>query len=397
MQNTLPFEQLHQLFGAEFTAIGKSLEELSSLYIKLPVPESIKKRFTEATLKNKSAWYACLVNNNIDVLLVPEYLESRQSRNILIKKETDQYFKSIERFEVLSGKSNASLYESIVVTGEVPHSPGIDLFSNQASPTAETCPAEMQNLFESWNLSLAKYGHLESMVYSFLEWHQTNQYSFANNRQTVLWFNYQFWKRFGHVSFDFNMEHYLFHQWHKNSHAQALIKGLLGFIGSETERIREALKLMYKDHIDFNLLKSQQKLISGFLFSNCFHVALPAHLQQQHPVMKTLIKKGYVELKDFGQKPDHEKLKNLFMELSELSVIYMANDDGERYICLNPSYKENKGRLDGYNNVKMTPRPFEWDEFISQSIAKVILPKASRAMPEPEVEPVRKRQKAFFG
>jgi hypothetical protein len=86
MLNQIPFETLYKELEEEFSGLEKSLEKLSELYRTIPVGEPQKRNFTEQNLKQKSAWYACLVNHNIDILLLPEYLESKQSRNILLKK-----------------------------------------------------------------------------------------------------------------------------------------------------------------------------------------------------------------------------------------------------------------------------------------------------------------------
>jgi len=396
MQNTLPFEQLHQLFESEFTAIGKSLEELSSLYHKLPVPESAKKRFIDGALKHKSAWYACLVNSNIDVLLLPEYLESKQSRNILIKKETDQYFKSLENFNVLLGKSNTSLYECIVSSGDVVQS-AVDLFSSHVTET-DKCPEPLHLLFENWNISLSGYEKLESVLYGFLEWHKFNQYSFISHRHHILWLNHQLWKQFGHMSFCFNTEHYLFQNWNKDHmDATQMIGGLLHFIKLEIDKNRSELNELFKEYIDFSLLKPRQKLVSGYLFSNSFRIDLPSQVQIQLPAIKTLIKKGYIELQDLGGKTDMEKTKQTLVELLEQNIIQMVDEDEEIYISINPSYQKEVGRLSKYNNIEEIKPEVNWEAFASQSIKKVIMPKVTVKAAEAASEPVRKRQKAFFG
>jgi hypothetical protein len=394
MPNSLPFEQLHQLFGSEFTTIGKSLEDLSSLYQQLPVAGNVKKRFIDNSLKNKSGWYACLVNTNIDVLLLPEYLESRQSRNILIKKETDQYFKSIENFDRLSCQSNICLYENILVEGDVPQSSGLDLFSNHVKETGK-CPEGLQKLFGTWNLSLKGYGNLETIIFSFYEWHMSNQFSFSAQRQNVLWLNYQLWKQFGQMTFSLGLENYLFHHWQKESRdPKNAVKDILSFLKTEIEKNEAALNTLFRTEIGFEHLKPQQKLISGYLFSCGFKVQLPVKVQQS-PFVKILLSKGYIELNDLEQKT--ETVKNIFEELHDLEIIFMAHEDEERYICLNPSYREHKGRLSKYSNIEFVKRELQWEEFISQSLTKVIIPKVIETVPEPVKETVSKRQKAFFG
>jgi hypothetical protein len=373
------------------------MEEMSSIYLKLPVPESVKKRFTDHILKNKSAWYACLVNSNIDVLLLPEYIESRQNRNILIKKETDQYFKSLDGFSLLSGKSNASLYECILVSDDAPQSPGIDLFSGSTVKN-EGCPETLHKIFENWNQTLSGYSKLESLVYAVLEWHAANQYTFSGNRQVILWFNYQLVKQFGQPALTLNLENYLFHHWQKeNLEIENAIKGLINFIQSEIAKNTSLLNTIYKEHIDFAALKPGQKLVSGYLFSIGFNIQLPAHIHPL-PVIKTLLKKGYVEIHDLGQKADMEKIRMTLEELFSIQRIMMVNEDGYLYISLNPSYRSGSGRLDAYTNIERLAPEVNWEGFVSQPVTKTIMPKAAKITIEPEtVAPVKRRQKAFFG
>jgi hypothetical protein len=397
MQDTLPFENFHQLFAAEFTTLGKSLERLSTIYNKLPVSEPVKKKLLETSLKNKSAWYACLVNSNIDVLLLPEYIESRQSRNILIKKETDQYFKSLENFEMLGGKSNTSLYECLLVTGDGAQNTGIDLFSSHVVET-EKCPQRLHQLFENWNVTLSSFTKPEALLYGFYEWHETNQLNFSGNRQAVLWLNYQLWKQYGQCALNINMEHYLFNHWHRNEqNAEEAIRNLVGFILEETERSITMLHGVFREYIDFANLKPGQKLISGYLFSTAFTTILPLPMQLL-AFMKPLLKKGYVELNDLAQKTDLEKAKTVFEDLFQKGMVMMVKEDGESYISLNPSFRAQESRLTKYINILPVHRSFNWEEFAAQSITKPIVPKAAKISPESEKEPVvRKRQKAFFG
>lgn len=397
MEENSPFGKLHQQFGEEFTVIGKSMEELSSLYEKLPVAEAVKKRFIDSSLKNKSAWYACLVNSNIDFLLIPEYLESRLSRNILIKKETDQYFKSIENFPMLSGKPNSSIYENILVVGDAPPSNGIDLFSSHVPDNSNKCPGSLQQLFAGWNADMKTCGRLESTVYGLLEWHAYNEFSFFSHRQSVLWFNYMLWKQFGQVTNCLNIENYLFHKWQKEASPELNIKGMIGFLKSEIERNREALNSVFKEHIRFAELKPGQKLISNYLFSIGFKMQVAADPEHQNPVLKLLLRKGYLELTDIDQKADPEKVKSDVEDWFRKGIVFMVNEDSERYISLNPSYSEHAARLSKFSNIRPLKREMEWEAFISQSLTKPIVAKESISIPEPEMVRVVKRQKAFFG
>ena len=107
------------MFTNEIHLVNEELEAISSLYKNIPLNETRKKTFLEKSFKSKSAYYACLVNTNIDALLIPEYLETKLSRNILIKKETEQYFRSIENFHLHTIQTPSSIYECILFNEEL--------------------------------------------------------------------------------------------------------------------------------------------------------------------------------------------------------------------------------------------------------------------------------------
>ena len=148
--------------------VNEELEAISSLYKNIPLNETRKKTFLEKSFKSKSAYYACLVNTNIDALLIPEYLESKLSRNILIKKETEQYFRSIENFHLHTIQTPSSIYECILFNEELELSNSFDLFTNQA-PESASCPDELKVIFDQWLEDFKGYNSLEALFYSILD------------------------------------------------------------------------------------------------------------------------------------------------------------------------------------------------------------------------------------
>jgi hypothetical protein len=212
MRDHLIFEQLHKIFSNDFKLVNEELESISGLFKNIPLSETTKKSFLEKSFKNKSAYYACLVNSNIDTLLIPEYLETKLSRNILIKKETEQFFKSIDNFRLHTIQNTASVYECILFSEEAEQNNSFDLFSNQA-PESASCPEGLKLIFEQWTEDFKAYSPLETIFYSILDWHAYNQFSFSNRRQILLYLNYQLWKQYGNIFQKLDLEASLFNHW----------------------------------------------------------------------------------------------------------------------------------------------------------------------------------------
>lgn len=403
MLNQLPFEKLYKELEEEFSGLEKSLLNLSELYRSLPVGESQKRHFTEQTLKQKSAWYACLVNHNIDILLLPEYLESKQSRNILLKKETDQYYKSFENFDLLNGKAGSELYACLLYSENAPAANSFDLFSSQVVETA-VCPSALDELMGQWSGKFDQYGQLAATVFEFMEWHAVNRFSFNAQRQIILWLNYQLRKHYGPVSFMLNHEHYFFHHWNKESRdMKGSVKELLQYWKKTTEQIAEDLNFMYKEQINFDQLNSSQKIIANHLFATGFKSQYPVPVQMsQYPALKPLLKMGFVKLSDFVGKEDFDKYQEILDQLLAQKFILPVKED-EIFICLNPGYETKNSRFAVYQNTNISSEAIDWAAFKNQNIVKPIapievkidIPQVKETFIIPELKPVKK--KAFFG
>lgn len=406
MLNQLPYETLYKELREEIRSVEKSIQSLQRLYKNLPLSESVKRQFAESALKQKSAWYACLVNPNIDILLLPEYLESKQCRNILLKKETDQYFKSLDNFDLLGSKNPIELYECILYSDQPNQgASGLDLFSAQVIESVK-CPETLKKALLGWSGKFDTFGVLSSTVFEFMEWHKYNQYSFATNRQLLLWLNLRFKNSFGAISHLFNHEHYFFHHWNKESRdMKTSVKELLQNWKKEAENIKKGISDLYRLNISYQNLKPAQKLIANHLFENEFEIHYPSPIQMsQYPALKPLLKRGFVEHSDFGAKDNFEKYEQILNDLLAQNFILPVKED-EIFISLNPSYQANKSRLSAYVNIDLNQNTIELTEFINQTITvtKPIqieepIQEASvseSVFTEPETKPIRK--KAFFG
>ncbi len=403
MLNQLPFEKLHKELEEEFSGLEKSLEKLSELYKSIPVGETFKRQFSEQTLKQKSAWYSCLVNHNIDILLLPEYLESKQSRNILLKKETDQYFKSFDNFDLLSGKTSSDLFACLLHSETSQAASSFDLFSSQVVETA-VCPPALEKIMQQWSNKFEKYGKLAEIVFEFIEWHAVNRFSFNSQRQIILWLNYQLRKQYGNISFMLNHEHYFYHHWNKESRdMKGSVKELLQFWSKSVDQISEDLNKLYKEQINFDQLNSSQKIIANHLFTTGFKSQYPMPVQMsQYPALKPLLKMGFVKLSDFVGKEDFEKYQEILDQLLAQKFILPVNED-EIFICLNPGYETRNSRFSAYQNTNISSEVIDWEKFKNQNIIKPIapievkieIPSIQESFVIPELKPVKK--KAFFG
>lgn len=393
-------KDLRVVLSEELKELGLSLEKLSRLFRNLPADEQVKKEFSENALKHKSAWYACLVNTNIDVLLIPEYLESKLSRNILIKKETEQYLKSVDNFKLHTVYSESSVYECILYSEEAKAKSGFDLFSSQAPETA-SCPADLQKLFELWDTGYERYSAFEKFVFSTFDWHRHNRFSFSGQRQFVLRTNYSLWKLFGPVALKLNIENYLFEHWNTTEpDAKTAISGLLGFLNREVERITSEMKDVYRKQIAYAGLKGIQRAVSNHLFDSGFNTGL-RHLSVQNSteIISLIQKKGFIAYHDFSSPAEIDKYKPVLTELLNKGVLLAGREGDEVCIYFNTSLANRQNRLFAYQNTGAMKSDAGFDDFVSQTPSRpVIAIETAVAASEPAaVVPVMVKKKAFFG
>lgn len=390
----------------DLVRLNEALQSLSILFKNLPVSETEKKNWLESGLKHKSAWYACSVNTHIDVLLLPEFLENKQSRNILLKKETEQYLKTFSLFESTKKLSMKEKYE-VFVSGEVKTSKPnhFDLFSSQATEQVK-CPEPLNKLFLACEKAFADMSRMEQLILTFTTWHVHNKLNLSNQRQMLMWMNEQLYHEFGLVAKKINLEEFLFTQWNddKMEWSSGLHK-LLEFLVSESESLSASLKQIYKDSVGFNQLKSNQKLVVNHLFNQSFDIRFPTEENQsEDELLKQLKSKGFIVRSDIKEDNQVEAAKLMLSTLVEQHMVDIVKE-GDIYFCINPSSNRPAGRLDVYMNIKRQTIDFDsqWESFLNQNIAEaktVEMPifEQKQSIVEPQLQvqvPVKK--KVFFG
>lgn len=393
------FEHLHKRFLSEFKELNHSFENVSLLFKNLPVSEKSKKQYLENSRKAKSAWYACLVNTNIDVLLIPEYLESKLSRNILIKKETEQYYASIDNFGLHTFQNNTSVYESILFSEDAEPKSSFDLFSSQAPETAG-CPKPLKKLFDEWEFKFKTCSEPEKIIYGFLDWHSFNGFSFSGQRQMVLWLNYKLWKLYGPLTERLGLEFFLFQKWNRiDADPAKCIKDFISGMTEELQTIKSELKTLYRDEIAFVSMNSSQKTVSSFVFDKAFSTCFKCPDSGTQQVFNMLMRKGFVSIGDFADKTEVENQKQALGKLISNDIAVLAEEGEEVCLYINTSAENKNNFLFRFQNIKCGSSEITLDQFTEQSFVKALVPIEKTILPETSVQiPQReKRQKAFFG
>jgi len=381
------FEPIKLKLNHEFFVLENSLEHLSNLVNKIPLSEKSKKAIHSKNLKLKSAWYACLVNSNIDYVLIPEYLESKQSRNILIKKETDEFYQSFDSFDLLKGKGNFELFECILNNGEVKES--FDLFSSPVVETAK-CPEGLKAIFTEFDKAQTKWSQLEKTFMVFYAWHQYNHYSFKDNRQLLLWLNFQLWKQYGNLAFHLNVEHYFFHHWNRESRdCLNTFKDFIQFIQQSTTDIEKNFKEEYKSEIQFEQLKTAQKIANNYLFSVSFNVEIPPPIVK-NPLVKFICQKGYI---DANEELTVNK-KEALTELINIGFVQSVEEDGKYSFVINTGFNR-QNHLLKYENVEFKKQEIDWENALKVEAKKVSITQVVKEDKIKMNQPMK--QKAFFG
>lgn len=391
MKTSLTIQLKNDLLNTE-----QALFELTKIYNKLPIVDSIKKPFIKQALIEKSAWYACIINSNIDILLLPEYLENGQTRNILLKKETEQYIASIQQFDDIKAQSTQEIYETILfLKNEQEIQQSFNLFSSQIQKT-ENCPEQLINLFSEWNGDNLS-DSLEDMVFKLIDWHSLNHNNFNNQRQIILWFNLQLWKKFGSISSRLNLEHYFYHNWNKvNREPHLFIKEFNEFLKAEVSKSKNALNQLFRANIQYETLKTPEKIAANYLFNNGFETVLNKDYQNNVSLNKTLLKKGFISFTDLCVIGDLEKFKTTIETLyneEKIELVY-ANNEISLAIKTNGSQKS---KLSDYNYSNKKLQKESINAFFNQK-RQFLKSTAIEFIPEQTfVSQKAVTQKAYFG
>lgn len=394
------YQQLKSQIEAPVKAFERAIEQTLTLFKHVPLSEDLKQTLLANSLKSKSAWYACLVNSNIDELLIPEYLESKQSRNILIKKETDQFYKSLSEFDQIKPKHMVDLYNRILYNEEIKANTfGLDLFSSQAVNTAE-CPEHLTKVFELWDEQFEGFDFYERLVFEMSEWFQAADNGFSNQRQCLLWLNYCLWQHHGQLYSLINLEQAL-HQISSelSSNPQKSLQQLFVHLQTDLLALQADLIAQYRKQFQYERLRKREQTLVNYLIEQRFDLSAMnlskyANFEQ---VLSIIKQKGYIELKDV----EAEWLSvrpQLEMMLADGVLELSSEWDGKVNLYLNTSLFNANKRLYKYQNVTIKLSEGPLNQFEQQSVTTPIVPIESAAVVfKPTTEQGPSRPKAFFG
>ena len=400
MRDRLFYQHLRSQIEAPMKAFERGVEETLTLFKHVPLSEDLKQTLLANRLKSKSAWYACLVNSNIDELLIPEYLESKQSRNILIKKETDQFYKSLSEFDQIKPKQMVDLYNRILYNEDIKSNTfGLDLFSSQVVNTAE-CPDALINVFELWDEQFEGFDFYERLVFELSEWFQAADNGFSNQRQCVLWLNYCLWQHHGQLYPLINLEQAL-HQTSSefSSNPQKSLQQLFVNLQNDLLGLQADLIELYRKQFQYDRLKKREQTLVNYLIEQRFDLnAMNLSKYASFELVLNAVKqKGFIALKDV--EADWLSVSpQLEMMLAD-GVLELGSEwDGKVNLYLNTSLFNATKRLYKYQNVTIKLSAGQLNQFEQQTVSTPIVPIESAAVVfKPTTEQGPSRPKAFFG
>ncbi len=391
------FIELNKHCSTAIKELNAAMSNFSGTFKNLPLSETVKNKRVNATVKEKAAWFACIVNPNIDILLLPDYLESKQSRNILLKKETDQFQAAVQNFPELSSlNSNAALYENLLTQKEEEQS-SYDLFSRHVKVKAK-CPEALTNRFNHWMIVSTGESEFENFIHQFCDWHAANNYSFTGQRNFILWMNYQLWKLFGDAALLFNIEQHFYHHWNRESRSNVQsVKELVHFLLEACIHLQSELKTIYREEIGYESFEPLQRLANNFIYHSGFNVPLMQKAQADDyssQLNKVMLKKGFVRSADINFKVQLEKVKLTLQNWYQTGLIQVVFTENNWLAYLLPSEGKTK-RLQSYCNLQYQSVEPDWEMvFIKPTIQ---IQSVKEAVVEEAPRKVVVRQKAFFG
>jgi hypothetical protein len=266
------------------------------------------------------------------------------------------------------------------------------------------CPVELKQQFEAWELETEAYNELEEILYTFIQWHTHNHFSFGNQRQIILWLNYRLWKMFGSIVFNINLERYFYHHYNKESRStDNALKELIEFVTGELQDSKTTLLQVFRTHIRFDELSTSEKIASNHLFFSVFETNLPSKFVQNITLTKTLLKRGFLKLDDFSNPIEREKLSPQIEELLEQNFIELKKEDNSISLCLSTRQIE-ISRLSKYNNMPEVQEKLLLNHFLEQIVAEKEVHKPIISVIETTTlsetrnpETLKERKKVFFG
>lgn len=396
MSHEISHIELNKNGIAAIEELNSALSAISVVFKNLPISELTKNKRLQKSVKEKAAWYACIVNPNIDVLLLQEYFDSKQSRNILLKKETEQYLETVNHFaELKTLNTNVSVYENLLAE-KAEEVNTFDLFSTPVV-SKQKCPAHLVKLFSQWQLSPSKANNeLEAALVRFCEWHALNNFSFNGQRQLILWFNYQLWKIYGDASALINVEHYFYHHWNKESRrVDASIQSIVSFMLEVCGRLETELKLLYRTEVKYDTLEPLQKIANNYLYNAgfvCEGLSVNAE-DYSLQLNKLLLKKGFICSEDINYKLTAEKVKLTVQNWYKLGLVEVEITDNTWFAYLKATTSKTN-HLQTYSNFNIQVQTPDWDRLITKPTIQL---EVTEKVQEVAAKATTSRQKAFFG
>ncbi len=369
------------------------LKKLNNLFSNIPFEDKIKRKLIQDKLKFKSAWYATLVNPLIEINLIPEYLQSENCTNLLLKKETETYYKSVAGFSWLKDNNDVELFENILIDDN--KKVKTDLF-NVTSSTTYNCHKELSDFFIEFNTNHQHLDDISKILFLFFNWHKNNNFNFENQHQIILWLNYKLFEAIGQATYLLPIEDFLYHQCQKSGREiPLLISDFFKFLALETEKLLSELKNEFQKNINFEILNTKQRIVSMHLFNSSFETNFESQITKNRN-LKMLFQKGFL---CFDNKFEYEiidsKTLSQLKYLFENKAINIEIDRNKLYFYIKTDLNIDQKWL-YYKNINIIENKEGYDEIIQNYLSSNI-----KTTPINSLETIEKefeiKKKAFFG
>ncbi len=341
-----------ELYKSEFASLTELGLRVAGLYKNVPIEKSIKTEWMHETLITKSGWYACLVNNNIHNQFLTEYFQHKQTRNILLKKEAEEYLKEIEKFSQNSALSNKEFFESLfIINSEKKTESRSDLFSNITQVKKQACEPELEKKFTEWD---KQDNTLTEEILHFFAWHKLDKYGFSNKRQKVIWLNFKLWKYWGNLTFILPIEEYLY----KNILPKSEIKTqdislFIEYLRTTLINCEQKIKETYRFSYHYEQFQPIEKIANNRFFDALCKTIIPSENILVDDIIKIIFeeisKKGFANQYDL-KTIEKELVHNALLKLQEQEQISVMETNMGWAVF--PFYPSTTNRLTQFNNTR---------------------------------------------
>ncbi|MBC7424911.1 MAG: hypothetical protein H7321_00130 [Bacteroidia bacterium] len=194
MQHTDSWLPLIKQFNPLWVELDARIAKFEKLLKRLPLAETRKLKLIQETAKEKSGYFACAVNNNIDLLLLAEFFETKKSRNILLGRETERFQKIFGCYSMYSKSGLKDVYSSFDINENAPQAiSSFDLFS-AVTPlkTDNALPLDISLKLEDIENFISAQSNMSFMLKGhIIAWEIYNIKSgFENNREALHYINF---------------------------------------------------------------------------------------------------------------------------------------------------------------------------------------------------------------